>query len=164
MQTKSGAGRSKGRCGATVLARWKTPRVTAAARIVHASARRVILAALTEAHARASGVTTMREATGVSEVRFARVAAGRQRPPGRLRRGETCDPPKRIALNVTQAISSIAQARKRLTHREPTRRGCSYVEREMAEVGPTHRASPRTRSRKASRRSGAGRGALRTLC
>jgi len=126
MQTKSEAGRSKGRCGATVLARWKTPRISAAARIVHASARRVILAALTEAHARASGVTTMREATGVSEVRFARVAAGRQRPPGRLRRGETCDPPKRIALNVTQAISSIARARKRLTHREPTRRGCSY--------------------------------------
>jgi hypothetical protein len=85
MQTKSEAGRSKERCGATVLARWKTPRITAAARIVHASARRVILAALTEAHARASGMTTMREATGVSEVRFARVAVGRQRPPRRLR-------------------------------------------------------------------------------
>jgi hypothetical protein len=78
--------------------------------------------------------------------------------------GETCDPPKRIVLNVKQAISSIARTRKRSTHREPTRRGCSYEEREMAEVGPTHRASPCTRSRKASRRSDAGRGALRTLC
>jgi len=89
---------------------------------------------------------------------------GKTTPTGTAPKGETCDPPKRIALNVTQAISSIAQARKRLTHREPTRRGCSYVEREMAEVGPTHRALPRTTSRKASRRSGAGRGALRTLC
>jgi len=41
-------------------------------------------------------------------------------------RERTCDPPKRIALNVKQAISSIAQARKRMTRREPTRRGCSY--------------------------------------
>jgi len=48
-----------------------------------------------------------------------------------------------------QAISSNALARKRLTHREPTRRGCSYEEREMAEVGPTHRASPKLKSRKA---------------
>jgi hypothetical protein len=164
VQTKSEAGRSKGRCGATVLARWKTPRVIAAAHLVHAGARRVISAAFREAHARASGVTTMGDATGVPEVRFARVTAGRQRPPRRLPKGRTCDPPKRIVLNVKQAISSIAQARKRLTHREPTRRGCSYEEREMAEVGPTHRASPCTRSRKASRRSDAGRGALRTLC
>jgi hypothetical protein len=43
--------------------------------------------------------------------------------------------------DVKQAISSIAQARKRVTHREPARRGCSYEEREKAEVGLTHRAS-----------------------
>jgi len=85
-ETKSEAGRSRGRCGATVLARWKTPRVTAAAHLVHAGARRVISAAFTAAHARASGVTNVREATGASEVRFARVTAGRQRPPRRLRK------------------------------------------------------------------------------
>jgi hypothetical protein len=44
-----------------------------------------------------------------------------------------------------------AQARKRVTHREPTRRGCWYEEREVAEVGPTHRASRDARSRKANR-------------
>jgi len=75
---------------------------------------------------------------------------------------QTCGPPKRIALMWSRRSSSIAQARKRMTHREPTRRGCSYEEREKAEVGLTHRASWRTRSRKASRRHGAGRGALRT--
>jgi len=39
-----------------------------------------------------------------------------------------------------------------MTPREPTRHGYSYEEREKAEVGPTHRASWRSRSRKASRR------------
>jgi hypothetical protein len=43
--------------------------------------------------------------------------------------------------DVKQAISSIAQARKRMTRREPTRRGYWYEEREKAEVGLTHRAS-----------------------
>ena len=40
----------------------------------------------------------MREATGVSEVRSARIAMGRQRPPRWTTRERTCDPPKRIAL------------------------------------------------------------------
>jgi len=99
---------------------------------------------------RASGVTPWGRRQGLSEARFARVTAGRQRPPGRLQKETTCDPPKRIGLNVMQAISSIARTRKRLTRREPTRRECSYEEREMAEVGPTHRASLELRSRKAT--------------
>jgi len=36
--------------------------------------------------------------------------------------------------------------------------------REMAEIGPTHRASRRPASRQASRRRGAGQGALRNTC
>jgi len=110
---------------------------------------RAILAAFTVANAARAAWTPWGRRQGSSEARFARVTAGRQRPPRRLQQETTCDPPKRIGLNVMQAISSNALARKRLTHREPTRRGCSYEEREMAEVGPTHRASPKLKSRKA---------------
>jgi hypothetical protein len=93
----------------------------------------------------------MKEATGVVRGSVCTRRGGKTTPTGTTPRKETtCDPPKRISLNVMQAISSIAQARKRLTHREPPRRGCSYEEREMAEVGPTHRASLELRSRKAN--------------
>jgi len=42
---------------------------------------------------------------------------------------------------VKQAISPTAQARKRLTHREPAKARVLVRRREKAEVGPTHRAS-----------------------
>jgi len=45
----SGAGRSKGRRGAKVLARWKVSRITRSARIVHAIGLMVVSAALTGA-------------------------------------------------------------------------------------------------------------------
>jgi len=76
----------------------------------------------------------------------------------------TCSPPKRVVLTSNQAISWVARARKRSTHREPTRRGCLVQGREMAEVGPTHRASRCSTSRKADRRRGAGQGMLRSTC
>jgi len=76
----------------------------------------------------------------------------------------TCDPPKRIALNVKQAISSIVQAPKAHDASRAHEARVLVRKREMAEVGPTHRASPFPRSRKASRESDAGRGALPTTC
>ncbi len=50
-------------------------------RLVHASGRKATSAALSRIRGRASVSDHEGEATGVSEVRFARIAAGRQRPP-----------------------------------------------------------------------------------
>jgi len=50
-------------------------------RLVHASGRRATSAAPWRFRARASVADHEGEATGVSEVRFARIAAGKQRPP-----------------------------------------------------------------------------------
>jgi hypothetical protein len=81
---KSGAGRSRGRCGATVLARWKTFRIAhQLATVTRASWRRS--RRLSWVSSCASGRVPAGEATGMSEVRIARVVAGRQRPPRRTR-------------------------------------------------------------------------------
>ena len=97
-QGKSGAGRSKGRCGAKVLARWKASRVTRPARIVHASGLAAVLAALTEAQARASGMTTGgrgdRGVRGAVRTRH----DGKTTPTAATPATGTCGPPKRIAL------------------------------------------------------------------
>jgi hypothetical protein len=56
-------------------------------------------------------------------------------------KGVTCDPPKRICTDVDQAITSCEQPRKR---HDPPRTGEARVlvrRGEMADVGPTHRAS-----------------------
>jgi hypothetical protein len=77
---KSGAGRSRGRCGATELARWKASRIepwpASVTRAGWGRSRR-----LSRVSSCASGEVPGEEATGMSEVRFARAEAGRERPP-----------------------------------------------------------------------------------
>jgi hypothetical protein len=65
--------------------------------LVHARRSGAISAALEMFRERANGHGSAREATGVSEARYARITTGRQRPPrwkAPPRKG-TCDPPKR---------------------------------------------------------------------
>jgi hypothetical protein len=76
---KIGAGRPRGRCGAKVLDRWKAPRIV----FRFASftrADRGGLGDLFESVRSASSTGSGQGATGVSEVRLSRAAAGRQRP------------------------------------------------------------------------------------
>jgi len=111
---------------------------------------------------RASGMLPVGEATGISEVRSARTATGTTSPSRRSK--ENVRPTKANRSDVRQAISPPCPRESVGTRQEPTGRGCWYEEREKAEVGPTHRASWRTRSRKANRRHGAGPGVLHTTC
>jgi hypothetical protein len=76
---KIGAGRPRGRCGAKILDRWKAPRIV----FRFASftrADRGGLGDLFESVRSASSTGSEQGATGVSEVRLSRAAAGRQRP------------------------------------------------------------------------------------
>jgi len=83
---KAGAGRSKGRCGAKVLAGWKVLRgVCRYASFTRAGWLRPWR--LSRGRQRASVVDHEGEATGVSEVRFARVTTGGQRLARRLPQG-----------------------------------------------------------------------------
>ncbi len=76
---KSGAGRPRGRCGAKVLDRWKAPWIVQRfASFTRADSGG--LGGLHESVRSASSTGSGQEATGVSEVRFSRIATGRQRP------------------------------------------------------------------------------------
>jgi hypothetical protein len=77
---KAGAGRSKGRRGAKVPVGRKALRIVLPARIVHAGARVTVLAASVVEHARASGMPTVEEATGVSEARSRTHREGKTTP------------------------------------------------------------------------------------
>lgn len=79
------------------------------------------------------------------------------------RRGATWEPTEatRSAVKQTGSPEAGAQAFDRPGAGEVR---VLVRRREMAETGPTHRASRRSRNRKANRRRGAGPGALRTAC
>jgi len=115
-----------------------------------------------EFRARASVMDPGGEATGVSEVRSARIATGRQRPP-RWTRGVRAARRSELLCRAAGNLSGHAGAQASdVTEADEAR---VLIRRsEMAEVGPTHRASQRSASRKASRRCEAGRGAPRTTC
>lgn len=76
-------------------------------------------------------------------------------------RSQKRGPPKRIALNVKQAISSMQQRRKPMTALGTYEARVLVHSCELAEVGPTHRASRGRKGRKVNRRREAGRRALR---
>jgi len=106
---KSGAGRSRGRCGAKVLARWKASRITRTARIVHAIGLRAVLAASMGAQvARATGVAWERRQGGQ------RYGPHASRWEDNAHRGDTTTevrPTEANRTDVRQAMSPIAQAR-----------------------------------------------------
>jgi hypothetical protein len=65
------------------------------------------------------------EATGVSEVRFARVTSGGQRLTRRISKGNV-QPTEASRTDVESGDLLGCEARKRSTQREPARRGCWY--------------------------------------
>jgi len=105
---------------------------------------------------RASATGSARGATEMSEARSARIATGRKRPPAMTVPGELVRPAEAncTVVETGKYFLSCAGRESAVTHREPTRRGYSYVDVRLAEVGPTHRASWPPGSRKATRRPG----------
>jgi hypothetical protein len=149
---KARAGRSRGRCGAKVFVRRKASQVVHR----HVRSRGRVEGGLGGPHetrnARAS-----REARGRRQG-CQRLGPHASRREDNARRDDSSREQRatrRSELHCRrnrQSISSAtrdAQASRR--SREPTRRGYSYVDVRMAEVGPTHRASRCLASRKASR-------------
>jgi len=94
------------------------------ARIVHASGSRTVSGGFHGCVPRASGIAGEGEATGMPEVRLH--ASRREQQARRDESTENVPPTEANRTDVRQAISPAAQARKRMTHREPARRGCSY--------------------------------------
>jgi len=93
---KSGAGRSRGRCGAKVLVRWKASRTARPARFVHAIGLRAVSAASTGTRVARATRLTRRRRQGCQ--RYGPHASRREE---NARHGDTttrCGPPKRIAL------------------------------------------------------------------
>jgi len=157
-QSKTGAGRSKGRRGAKVLVVWKASRpFSHTHRFTRSSGMRSWRLSDMAPGARATLDLGGSRDHGCQK----RVRTRRERkttPPAMNTQPIRCGPPKRILPGVNQAIPRAKQAR------EPTRHGCSYEEvRRQKSVRRIARRS-RTTSRKASRRRGAGPGALRTAC
>jgi len=79
----------------------------------------------------------------VSEARYAHITVGRQRPAAMQRplRGPMCDPLKRIALTWIRQSPRAASRESGSTIARTDEARVRVRRSEMAEVGPTHRAS-----------------------
>jgi hypothetical protein len=145
------AGRSRGRHRAKAFARWKSPRTVTPARLVHASGSAAVSAARGRPRERASVTGSPGEATGVSEARSARTTAGRQRPPRWRTQGQRVARRSESLCRGAGDLSGCA-ARESAPTQQGTDEARVLVRRsELAETGPTHRASRRSARRKAGR-------------
>jgi hypothetical protein len=159
------AGRSKGRRGAEVFARWKALSDRLFVRSFTRADGRAISAALGWARGRANVHGTAREATGASEARYARVTAGRQRPPRRSPFGDHVRPAEANCADVHQPIFLETAPLLRRTAREPTRRGYGYEDvRWQKSVRRIARRISLDPPQGDPEACGAGRGDLRTAC
>lgn len=137
---QAGAGRSRERRGAKVLARRKVPRVVLRRDTRSREPEGDDLGGPREARPRASAECVVREATGVPEARPTHIATGRKRPWRRPDEGRAA---RRSESHCReQAIPQCAQALSAGDAQGTSEARVLVRRREKAEVGPTHRGAP----------------------
>jgi len=120
---EAGAGRSRGRCGAKVVARWKAPRVVSrSASFTRAGTERPRRPTRGFVNARASRARGGGDRGVRGSVRTHR--AGKRTPSAVSQKRGSCDPPKRVVLPCSRRSPRQRRRASAGRLRESTRRGC----------------------------------------